>query len=131
MPAMANITVKKNDGTTDIIYSALTPSAGDKVKAVWSALTAAATAAFRPFFRMDSQFNGDATTRKVRTNYVYPVTATENTVLVYKGKIIAETNWSIPQNVPDADINEAVSQYANLLVSALVKDSVKQGYAPT
>lgn len=131
MPNMANITVKKNDGTTDVTYTALTPSAGDKVRAIWSSLTAATIAAFRPMFSMVAAPNGDRSTRKVSTNYVYPVTATENTVLVLKGKCIAETNWSIPQNIPDADIAEFVSQYANLLTSVLVKDSAKQGYAPT
>lgn len=131
MPSMANIVVKKNDGTTDITYSALTPSAGDKVAAVWTALTVAVTAAFRPLFRMRAQSNGDATTRRVTTSYVYPVTATENTVLVLKGKCIAETTWSIPQNLPDADIAEFVSQYANLNASVLAKDCVKVGYAPT
>lgn len=130
MPAMAPITVKKNDGTTDIVYTNLAPSAGDKVFAVWSALTAAAIAAFRPIYRMASQFNGDQTTRKITTRYVYPVTAVENTVTVLKGKCIAETTWSVPMNIADADINEFVSQYANLNASVLAKDSVKQGYAP-
>jgi transcriptional regulator of met regulon len=35
MPAMANITVKKADDTTDVIYVAISPSAGDKVPAIW------------------------------------------------------------------------------------------------
>lgn len=44
MPNMANITVKKADGTTDVVYTALTPSAGDKTSARWS-LTASSTKA--------------------------------------------------------------------------------------
>jgi hypothetical protein len=33
--------------------------------------------------------------------------------------------------MPDTDVNEGVSQLANLLAAALFKDSVKSGYAPT
>ncbi|DAD50928.1 coat protein [ssRNA phage SRR6049586_1] len=29
MPAIANITVKKNDDTTDIVWTAVQPSSGD------------------------------------------------------------------------------------------------------
>lgn len=37
MPQMANITVKKADGTTDVVYTALTPAGGDNSPARWSA----------------------------------------------------------------------------------------------
>jgi hypothetical protein len=35
MPTMASITVKKADGTTDIVYDALAASGGDNSPAAW------------------------------------------------------------------------------------------------
>jgi len=39
MPTMGNIVVKKADGTTDITYSSVVPSAGDTSPAIWQSQT--------------------------------------------------------------------------------------------
>jgi hypothetical protein len=132
MPQLANITVKKNDGTTDVVYTGVVPSAGDKSPAVWRSNSVGAAMAFRPEFRLTSQSNANRTLRRVEGTYTYPTTATDSagkTVVADRGFI----NFSagVPQSMPDADVNEFVSQGLNLLVSTLVKDSVKTGYAPT
>jgi len=51
MPSMADITVKKNDGTTDVTYTAISAASGDK-----SPLFGAATRSVR---RLDSVPNSD------------------------------------------------------------------------
>lgn len=44
MPTMANLTVKKYDGVTDIVYDALSASGGDGSPAVWRQDTGAVAA---------------------------------------------------------------------------------------
>jgi len=55
MPSMANITVKKNDGTTDATYTALTPSAGDKVSAQWRNNSQSTIAANRAAYALKAE----------------------------------------------------------------------------
>lgn len=132
MPSMANITVKKNDGTTDATYTAVVPSAGDKSPAVWRNNGMGTAPAHRTEYSMVSSWNGPRTARKVTVKYMYPITAVGT-----DGKTnVVDRAWRteeyiIPQTMPDADINEFVSQSANLGVSTLVKDCLKSGYAAT
>jgi hypothetical protein len=128
---MANITVKKNDGTTDVIYTAVVPSAGDKSPAVWRNNTVGTAASHRPEFRTVARANGTGTARRVDISGVYPYTVTGT-----DGKITVADKFTfvgsalVPSGMPDADVNEAVSQTLNLMASTLIKDSVKAGYAP-
>lgn len=129
---MANITVKKNDGTTDVVYTALTPSAGDKTPAYWRNNTVGTAESHKPEMRMTSKPNGDLSSRAVSVNFSYPQTVTGGDGKV---SIAYRTNFtltgSIPQGMTTADVNEAVSQFLNLCASTLVKDSFKAGFAPT
>jgi hypothetical protein len=129
---MANITVKKNDGTTDIVYTGVVPSAGDKSAAVWRSNTVGSAPAHRPELQLNSQWNGPRTARRISGKYTYPVTAVGSdgkTNVVDRGFI--EFSGLVPQTMSDTDINEMVSQGANLVGSTLIKTSFKEGYAPT
>jgi hypothetical protein len=128
---MANINVFKNDGTTSVTYTALTPSAGDKVAAQWRQNAASTVAAFRPQLALKAERTTSGSARRVRDTYVYPVVKVVNGVDTVIGKISFESTGLIPENVDDADVAEAVSQYANLRASVLIKDSYKAGFAPT
>lgn len=130
MPQMANITVKKADGTTDILWTAMAPAAGDKSSAIWRSNTVGASVAQRPELRMQSQGNSQGTQRVIKTNFVYPILATENGVVMIKGYVTQVTESKITLTAPDADAKEAVYQGFNLLSSALVKDAVQAGFAP-
>lgn len=129
MPNMANVVVKKNDGTTDITYTALSPSAGDKAEAMWRENSKSSIVNYRPTFTMSTQSNAAGTVRRVRTKYKYPVTATENGVEVLKGYHVIEKIAQLFQ-YDDASVNEAVSQEANLGTSTLIKQSAQAGFAP-
>lgn len=131
MPSMANITVKKADGTTDIVYTALTASAGDGIPARWRADTVNAVQSFRPVLELRTQDNGPKTVRRSTASAVYPVVRSVAAVdtLISSGSF--ETVAQIPKNLTDSEIKEMVYQYANLMASALIKDSVAAGYAPT
>lgn len=136
MPQMANITVKKNDGTTDIVYTAKSPSAGDSVPAVWRADSVGSAPSHRPEYRLMSKNTrkGGEEAREMRGTYKYPQLVTDTNLgglTIVKRDALISFNGVFPKDMPAADINEAVSQAFNLFVSTLNKDSCKDGFAPT
>ena len=136
MPSMANITVKKFDGTTDITYDALSASGGDGSPAVWRQDTGVATAVptgFRKVLKMLTSWNGPKTARQAKVSFVAPYAVQDSTTTLYaaKDRFVAETFATIPQAIPPSEINEAVYQYCNLLAAALIKQAAANGYAPT
>lgn len=132
MPSQANITVKKNDGITDILYTALQPSSGDNVQAIWKSLSVGTAPAHQPELRCSArQIQGGK--REVRMTYVYPVTVTNtttNTTSVLWKEAGSYTFVQEPQ-APTTDHNEAVAQFANLIASAHAKAIVQGGFGPT
>lgn len=137
MPAMASITVKKADGTTDIVYDAISASGGDNSPAVWRQDTGAVAGlpvGLRPYLRLNSKWNGPKSARVLSHEFVYPY-ATQDTTTTRFGStdrvVITSAGATFPQNIPASILNEAASQYSNLMGSALMKSSLQSGYAPT
>lgn len=132
MPSIANLVVKKNDGVTDVTFTAEVPSSGDKNPAIWRNQSVGTAIAHRPTLTLSSRNNGTGTARRMEGQLVYPttVTGTDGKVTV-SDKAIIGVSGVIPLGMPTADLNEAVSQAMNLFVTTLVKDSFKSGYAPT
>lgn len=132
MPQIANITVKKNDGTTDVIYTAVVPSAGDKSPAIWRNQTVGSAAAHQPQVQMQSRANGTGTARRVEVVGSYPslTTGSDGRINV-SDKVILTVSGVIPLGMATLDVNEAVSQLLNVCASVLSKDSFKTGFAPT
>lgn len=130
MPQMSNITVKKADGTTDLVYLQQTASAGDKSPAVWKA-TSALAPLFRPELRVHSEWNGPKTARRVIGVFVYPfiVTGSDGKQAI-SDKEIGRIEFTSPQGIPSADADEGAVQFANLVASTLFKEILKTGYAP-
>lgn len=133
MPIMADIIVKKSDNTTNVTYSALQPSSGDGVSATWRSETAGSQPNVKPTLVLASRWNGPRTARRVDFSFVYPqkYTDTATSLDAVANKVILSGNVLVPAAVPDTDIAEAIAQGTNLLVSTLVRDSFKIGYAPT
>lgn len=131
MPNMANITVKKADGTTDVVYTALTPSAGDKVSARWRANAASTIPTHRPVVDLVSRNNGNQDGRRVVFSGKFPVVETLNGIPTVTAIVPIEMSMLIPQNVDSAQVSEAVAQLTNLTVSSLIRTSFIDGYAPT
>lgn len=131
MPSMANITVKKHDGTTDIVWSNVTPSAGDRSPAVWKSNTVGTASSHRPEFRIVARDNGPGDARRVEGSGVYPqtVTGTDGKITV-ANKLPFNFSFLVPKGMPDADVNEATSQFCHLMASALTKECARTGYAP-
>lgn len=132
MASIADITVKKADETTNITYSAKVPSAGDRSPAIWRCTSVGSAPGHNPSLSMTSRSNGDGTARRVEVSYKYPQTATAadgSTQIV--NVLPISVSAVIPQGMPQATIDEGVAQCFNLLASALLKGSVKDGFAPT
>jgi hypothetical protein len=133
MPQMADIIVKKNDGATNITYSALNPSGGDASQALWRAPSTIGAVTAKPEFVMSSTWNGPKTARKPVAKLTYPYAFQDPTTgkITSTDKAIINLDAVIPVGMLDTDIAEAVSQAVNLFASQLIKDSVKAGFAPT
>jgi len=135
MPTMASITVKKNDGTTDIIYDALTASGGEGIPAVWrqdTGNTAGLPVGLRSQFSLATKWNGPKTARQVKFDLSFPYAVQDSTTTLYsaKDRVVYSGIITIPQAIPSSSINEAVAQGLNLLAAALTKSSAQAGYAP-
>lgn len=134
MPAMASITIKKADGTTDIIYDALSGGI-DGLPASWRQDTGAVATlpiGMRAFAALKTLWNGPKTARKAHFNYKRPYATQDTTTAVYgvREQLMIEVNATIPQGMPATEISEGVHQGLNLAASALIKSALIAGYAP-
>lgn len=129
MATIGNLTVKKNDGTTDIVYTGKTGSAGDGSPAVWVADTSATIRGNRTKLTMVTSNNGPRTARKVRLAINMAALATVNGVETRVATVPGEFNMTLPENADEAVLNECVSQFINLLIA--LKSDIKAGYAAT
>lgn len=130
MPNMANITVKKADGTTDVVYTALTPSAGDKTSARWSLTAFSTKANLRPTLECTSRYNNARTARNISMTLKFPEIASVAGVDSVIGTGIVTIQGVVPLQVSDSVISELIAQSANVFKTVLVQDSFKIGYAP-
>lgn len=132
MPQIANITVKKNDGTTDVTFTAVAPSGGDKSPAIWQNQALGTAVSHRPTLKLSARPSPDGKVRRSDFIFTYP-----STVVGGDGKtsILATSvltgSFATPQDQPAVDVNEAVAQAFNLLAAALIKQCVQQGYSAT
>lgn len=133
MPVMANITVKKADTTTDVVYVAVAASGGDKSPAVWRYDAFGGTIGQRPELRVKSAPNGTNTSRKVEGSYTMPQLYTDTTTSLSKVASRANAQWSasIPTDMSDASLAEFAAQFGNLVASALIKSVHSSGYSAT
>jgi hypothetical protein len=133
MATATNLTVKKNDGTTDIVWTLLAASGGDRSPAWWRSETASGYAGQRPTLSVASRDNGDKTARRTDITFVYPAvytdTATSTTKLL--GKAVITVSAVLPLGIDSTSMNEAAAQFAHLLNTTLIVGSLQSGFAPT
>jgi hypothetical protein len=133
MTTAANITVKKADGTTDIVYTLLSGSGGDTSPALWRSETASGTIGQRPTFQIVSKWNGPKTARRIDLSGSFPSVFTNSSTgqTEVQGKIPFTASFAVPVNISSTDLGEAAAQLCNLISSTMAKSSVSTGYAPT
>lgn len=134
MPTMANITVKKNDGTTDVIYTAVQPAGGPAVPAVWKNQTVGTSSGQQPEFRCSSKEarSGGFNFSEVRLSYKYPRSVSNSTTgeITLSEGFSGTASFRLNQQMLVAEVNEGAAQLANLIASALIKSVLQSGRAP-
>lgn len=136
MPSMASITVKKADGTTDIVFDAISASGGENSPAVWrqdTGNTAGLPVGLRAQFKLSGKWNGPKTARQLSYEAVFPYAVLSNDTGLYsaRDRVVATGVITMPQGIPSTQLNEAAYQILNLLAASLTKSAVSAGYAPT
>lgn len=135
MPVAANITVKKFDGTTDIVYNTLTGAGSDGTPAVWRQDTGAPATlpiGLRAVLWLKSLWNGPKTARRLPFRYEYPYSVQDSTTGKWSAtdRVVIEGFALIPQGIPPDVAGEGVYQGLNLISNVLIKQSMTAGYAP-
>lgn len=127
---MGNLTIKKADGTTDVTFTQLAKASGDGSVAVFRSTTTGQAANRQDSLEVSSRFNGDRTARRLDQKFIksYNVTGTDN-VERQVSRVHVDIQVTAPINVPQAVIDEAVAQSANLYKHADVQSACKSGYA--
>lgn len=131
MPNLANITIKKADGTTDVVYTAVAGSSGDGSPAIFRNNTVGTTLSERPTLLVKSTSNGPKTARRLRLDFSWPTVATDaggNKTVT--GRMTGDASFLVPQNQTVELISEQAYQFGNLVASAIIKASAAEGYAP-
>jgi hypothetical protein len=134
MSSIGNITVKATNGTTDVVYVAKTPSAGDGVSARWRADALGSASAFKPELKMTARDNGPKTTRVLELEYTWPQTYTDTTtgLVALKNRAPGKLTFILPNEMPDTTgVNEAIDQFFNLINHASIRTAFKELFAPT
>jgi len=131
MAALADLTVKKNDGTTDIVWTGVQPSSGDGVPAIWKSQTVGTAQAHQPEMRLSSRDSQNGASRTLRVTGAYMQIAVNTTTgvtsVINTARLTKE--WVFSKSMPSADVNEFVSQFANLEAHATFKSYLKSGFS--
>ncbi len=129
MTIIANLTVKKNDGTTDIVWSALNGQGGPTLPATYASQTVGSALAHQPTMTIVARDSGDKETRRTNFQVLYPNLVTDtasNTTVNRKGQV--DVSFAMPTIMTAGQWNECVSQTINLLTA--LKVDLKAGTAP-
>jgi len=133
MPKQANIVVKAPDNS-DVTFTALSGSAGDRVPAIYrNDSDGTLPLGMRPTFRIATQDNGPKTARRLTVDGVWPTVYTD-TQTGQKGvlaRIPLHLELTLPTNADAYSVGFYSSILLALCASTAVKDSAVAGYAPT
>lgn len=129
---MRDITVKKADGTTDVLFTAIIGAANDQSPAIWRNTAPSSVPMAQPEFAMSSKDNGNKTARRVAHSGVWPVAYANPETGLFKVVTQASHSGSflLPSNMDPTTIREFVHQYTNWLASELIRMATVDRYAP-
>lgn len=130
MATIADIIVKKADGSTNITYTAIAGSAGDKSPAMWRSDSSATMRSNRDVVTLTCQDNGPKTARRSTAKAVMPVARMVNAVELVTDKIIGDLSIVVPNALTDAEISEKVDQLLNMFACPVFRAAFKAGLAP-
>jgi hypothetical protein len=127
----SNLTVKKNDDSTDVVYTAVVGASGD-TPAQYRAPALGATASTKPELRIINKKvpRKGALTRTVATMMrPYSVLNTTTGITTVEKRLYGRVELDFDPDVPATEQDEFVSQFFNLLDHADVKAQFKAGQA--
>jgi len=132
MANIADIIVKKSDGTTSITYTAITGSAGDKSPAIWRSETSAQKRSNRDVISFVANDNGPKTARRMTAKAVMPVAhfADDANLETAADRVVGDVSIVVPKALLDSQINEKIDQFLNVLGSAEFRAAFKAGISP-
>lgn len=124
MPNLANITVKKFDNTTDIVWTGVNPSGGNDAPAIIRSMTVGTAVSHKPEMRISVKNAG--TKDRVVGTYKYPQIATNTTTGVTSvvGTVDGKFEFLVDKSTDQTVVNEAAAQFVHLQASALIKQTL-------
>lgn len=131
MAQIANLTIKKADGTTSVIYEAVSGSSVDGSPAMWVEPTSATTRGYRRSLSFKARLNGTKQARRVELRAMHPIVRVVGGQETMVGSIPVDLTLPVPEWATDAEVSEAVEQSFNLFSNATVRAQVKTGMAFT
>lgn len=119
MPSMADLVVKKNDGTTNITWTAIQRSSGDSSPAIWREQTLTTMRGGQPTLQLWAKWSGNARdARRSEVRAVYPYVVSDGSfspaLQSVKAQIIYGSYLIVPEVIPTAYADEAIAQVLNL-----------------
>lgn len=130
MATIANVVVKKTDATTDVTFTAIAGAAADGQPATWQNTASSAIRAYRSSLSMKAKLNGTKQARRVDVTGLFPIVRSVASVDTLVGKIPLDFSVPVPEWATDAEVNEAIDQFINLLASAHIRTHIKGGISP-
>lgn len=129
MPNMANIVVKAANGTTDVTYTALQASAGDKAPAFWRNEAGSTIAANRATLQVSCKPAKNGSQRVTEVLFQYPEEVTNSTTGVKSVRLkdVGSLAFTMCEDALSTTNDEATAQFLNLLGSALVRSIIASG----
>jgi hypothetical protein len=126
MPNLANITVKKFDAITDIVWTGVNAASGLDNPAIFRSNTVGSAVAHKPELRVNVKNNG--VKDRVVATFKYPQIATNSTTGVTSviGTVDGKFEFTADKATDQTVINEASAQFMNLLASALIKQAAAE-----
>jgi len=124
MPNLANITVKKFDAVTNIVWTGVNAASGVDSPAIFRSKTVGSATAHQPEMRVTVKNNG--TKDRVVVTYKYPQIATNSTTGVTSviGTVDGKLEFTADKATDSTVVNEASAQFMNLLADALIKQTL-------
>jgi hypothetical protein len=129
MPALAALTVKKYDGTTDVVWAGVTPNGGDGSFSIHRSDAAHAAVPIGQRPRLLASNRTSQAGRVTQYDGVFPTLYTDTTTglpLMKKG-VTMKVIVTVDPSAPVATQQEGVYQLLNLVATALLKQNAYEG----
>ncbi|UUW21173.1 MAG: hypothetical protein [Sanya fiers-like virus 3] len=132
MPQIGNINTLDSDRSTPVVYTAFSPSSGDRTPAIWRAEAESVFAGHRSTVSVMTRYNGPKTGRIFEAEFRFPY-AVPDTQQAGREVLIAQMPFrvtgTIPLNVPDAWLSKRVNWMTTFVDSQLFRDMLVAGSA--